>query len=436
MSPGEMDVLVTPLSLEIGLSTDLSITQELVLKNTEMTKFYALVSFPQESSKEYLVLEPGSEEKTTIMTRIKEKTALEIDLSVKIWKEGDSQHKETMFPIRAKRKPKVVADAIKKLSEFNCILCGERGFGKTMLASAVFGDDLEASRVGTRSVTNITKEGVPFVVHDFPEFEMDKKQRDRIRQDIADAIKRRSDRSQQINCIWYCLNYSDRIDPTELNWLKFFSKVISSVPIIAILPKSLDNDQGKTVLQVFLAANLKLAQVVSLKKKSSVVVDGMGTVPSCNLDELMTLTMEKHCLIRRQRAAQKTVDDEAKSQQYRYTSVLGMLTLETEIFEQKTNFNLLTLVISSLEDEMLNSSYHTAGKALRIFSGIAGGVHTEVISSWLISGRFIDALGKAYIAFLSRVFTGHLNPDNTDNAKTIIIDLFKKKLSNPDMDLY
>ncbi|MBD2033860.1 50S ribosome-binding GTPase [Leptolyngbya sp. FACHB-321] len=176
--------------------------------------------------------------------------------------------------------------ALSQIQRCNVLVIGNTGVGKSTLISALFNRPFSNTVTQKISAQPYTKTGLPIAVYDTPGLEKDKKQRQKVKQDVAKFIRQQNQKepSEQIHAVWYCVN-SQVTRPTEIdsNWL---DSVAKDLPVLAVITRA--NGVEAEWLQPYLENTLGLQRVVPVLTKK----ENLRTKPiePYGLDSLLSAT--------------------------------------------------------------------------------------------------------------------------------------------------
>lgn len=129
-------------------------------------------------------------------------------------------------------------EAMRRIKRCNVLVIGNTGSGKSTLISALFQVPISNSVTQTISEKPYTKPGLSIAAYDAPGLERNKKQCEKVKQEIAKFVKQQNQKEpkDQIHAVWYCVN-SQVTKETEIDrqWITSISK---ELPIIAVVTRA------------------------------------------------------------------------------------------------------------------------------------------------------------------------------------------------------
>lgn len=150
--------------------------------------------------------------------------------------------------------------AIKQIKRCNVLVIGSTGAGKSTLISSML--NLPISDSVTKSISNppYQKPGLPIAIYDTPGLENNKKQQDRVKEQIAKFIKERKykEPEDQIHAIWYCVN--SQVAREKLIDRGWISSIAKELPVIAVITRA--SGVEKSWLEPFLRGISEIKQVI------------------------------------------------------------------------------------------------------------------------------------------------------------------------------
>lgn len=176
-------------------------------------------------------------------------------------------------------------EAMRRIKRCNILVIGNTGAGKSTLISSLLQVPISNS-VTQKISTPYTKPGLSIAAYDTPGLEKEKKQRDKVKQDIAKLIKQQSQKEphQQIHAVWYCVNsHINRETEIDRQWIESLSK---QLPIIAVITRA--SGVEKEWLQPHLESISSIQRVVPIMAKKEKTPH--YNIDSYGLDSLLFAT--------------------------------------------------------------------------------------------------------------------------------------------------
>jgi predicted GTPase len=112
--------------------------------------------------------------------------------------------------------------AQRELGQFNILIIGKTGVGKSTLINSVFDKDIAKIGTGrpiTQEIQQYTKDDCPITIYDTPGLELNQNQANKVKQDVTQIIQEKKylDIKEHIHVIWYCVNGShERFESVEM----------------------------------------------------------------------------------------------------------------------------------------------------------------------------------------------------------------------------
>ncbi|WP_229548742.1 GTPase [Nostoc sp. CHAB 5836] len=139
--------------------------------------------------------------------------------------------------------------AKRELGQFNILIIGKIGVGKSTLINSVFDGKLADTGVGksiTQEIKQYTKKDCPITVYDTPGLELIQEKADKVKQDVKGIIleKREQGIKEHIHTVWYCVNdLGKRWEEPEKFWIQEMSKL--DIPVILVLTQTYDPKESE-----------------------------------------------------------------------------------------------------------------------------------------------------------------------------------------------
>ncbi len=155
--------------------------------------------------------------------------------------------------------------ALSRIQRCNVLIVGNTGVGKSTLIGALFKQAVSTEVTQKISEKPYNRQGLPIAAYDSPGLEKDKKQRDRVKKEVADRIRQqnRKEPCDQIHAIWYCINsQTNRESDIDHKWIKQLAK---EVPVIGVITRASGIERSD--LLPHLEGTAALQQVVRIMAK-------------------------------------------------------------------------------------------------------------------------------------------------------------------------
>ena len=160
--------------------------------------------------------------------------------------------------------------AMKQIKQCNILVIGNTGTGKSTLIGALF-PPTKINGIVTQTISEkpYKKPGLAIAVYDSPGLEKDKKQQEKVKQEIAKFIKqqKRKEPGEQIHTVWYCVN-SQVTKESEIDqiWLDTIAK---EVPIISVITRAsgIEDEWLKPFLEE-VSSIRRVVSVMALQEKT------------------------------------------------------------------------------------------------------------------------------------------------------------------------
>lgn len=155
--------------------------------------------------------------------------------------------------------------ALSQIKRCNVLVIGNTGTGKSTLIRSLFQISISNSVTQAISDKPYTKPGLPIAVYDAPGLETGKKQREKVKQDIANFIKQKNQKEpeDQIHAVWYCVDsHVVRKSQIEEQWIASIAK---ELPVIAVITRA--SGVEKDWLHPYLESMSSIRKVVPIMAK-------------------------------------------------------------------------------------------------------------------------------------------------------------------------
>jgi len=148
--------------------------------------------------------------------------------------------------------------------------------------------DKAISKAITQKISDkpYTKSGLSIAVYDSPGLERDKKQSDKVKQDVSKFIKQqnRKEPSEQIHAVWYYVNSQvNRETEIDSHWIGSIAK---ELPVLAVITRAYSSEEK--LLQI-LESTPGIKRVVPVIAERENFLHGQ-TIEAYGLDHLLTAT--------------------------------------------------------------------------------------------------------------------------------------------------
>jgi predicted GTPase/uncharacterized protein (DUF697 family) len=165
--------------------------------------------------------------------------------------------------------------AQRELGQFNILIIGKTGVGKSILINSVFDKDIAKIGTGlpiTKEIQQYTKDDCPITIYDTPGLELNQEQADKVKEDVNRIIqdKKHLDIKEHIHIIWYCVNGShERFEEGEKIWIENLVQQ-DEVPVIIVLTQT--NDPKISQILVYLKEeNLPVNAIIPIMAQAKQV---------------------------------------------------------------------------------------------------------------------------------------------------------------------
>ena len=354
----------------------------------------------------------------------------------------------------------LIGEAMRKIKEgcgkFNIIIAGRTGVGKSTLINAVFTDNLAETGQGrpvTSNTKELTKAGVPVSLFDTRGLEL--KDYQETFDELENEISRREkfdDPNEHIHLAWICVQEGGRrVEEAEIELHNMLAG--KDIPIINVITK-VQSDEG---FSQEVAKLLPLSKETIRVRAKETAIDGLGELPTYNLEELLLASSklapegQRNAL-----AASQKVSVSFKEQRARIaikvaantTAVIAstpiplsdwmliapiqvaMLGTISNIYGMKLNLDslkaLLVAVVGVSGASLIGKSIVTS--ALKLVPG-AGAVTAGI--SAVVAKNLTLALGEAYIKVLNKLHSdGKTSTDVTRIGELLKAEMMKGKAAS------
>jgi predicted GTPase/uncharacterized protein (DUF697 family) len=186
--------------------------------------------------------------------------------------------------------------AQRELGQFNILIIGKTGVGKSILINNVFDfDDKNQAKTGTgrpitQEIQQYTKDDCPITIYDTPGLELNQEQANKVKEDVKVIIqeKKHLDIKEHIHVIWYCVNGShERFEVGEEVWIKNLVQQ-DEVPVIIVLTQTND-PKISLILDYLRDLNLPVNAIIPIMAQAKPVTTTIS-IPGYGLENLVEET--------------------------------------------------------------------------------------------------------------------------------------------------
>lgn len=182
----------------------------------------------------------------------------------------------------------------KQSNNFNVLIIGKTGVGKSTLVNALFGKYLSETGVGrpiTQNIAEYHKKGFPITVYDTPGLEMSAETNQQLRKEVAHILSDgyQEDSQKKIHIVFYCINdRTSRFEKSEEDWIKEIANM--GIPIILVLTQTLSKKNSE-FLTFLKDKNLPVRSIIPILAESLMITEEYS-VQAHGLDNLAKVTAE------------------------------------------------------------------------------------------------------------------------------------------------
>jgi small GTP-binding protein len=353
--------------------------------------------------------------------------------------------------------------AQRELGQFNILIIGKTGVGKSTLINSVFDKDIAKIGTGrpiTQAIQQYTKDNCPITIYDTPGLELNQEQADQVKEGVNKIIQEKKylDIKEHIHVIWYCVNGShERFEEGEEVWITNLVEQ-DEVPVIIVLTQTNDPEISP-IFGYLQELNLPVNAIIPIMAQARKITTKIS-IPGYGLENLVEETAKlipeqaERAFIHQQIASinlqaiqadkyliayviGSTFIGAAEAQSIQFGALFGlqatMLANISVLFGLEFDEKFYTILTATIAG---SGTVGDVGKAfvITLLTWIPGIAPVAAVVTATIAATMTFSLGRAYIEALKWYKLAKAKGEEIPPERLVgkIIELYKKLTGNKD----